>query len=191
MKINWKVLATAVLMVGAVAWAVSSTRSVSYSGTKLDFEVGNGTVTMMNPSEESFPVRLVAESSRSFYVTSTIADAPRASVREGERPDIINLIAFELPPGESEFTVTRGLDVSFVADTSAKIEATVHATNVGAKTKWLVAFILAAAAYMSFTTEHDWFYKLRGTKRASKLHSAPYTGEYDKEMRSYGDNRAK
>lgn len=191
MNFNWKVLVTIVLMVGAIVWTVNSIRSTSYSGANLNFDIGRATVTVTNPSNESIPVQLVAPSNRSFSVSSTIADVPRTSVRAGETPNIIHVIEFELPPGESEFTVTRGSDVSFVADTTTRLEATVQATGTGTKTKLLAAFLAAALFYMSFTTKHRWLYTLLGRQPESKLHAEPYAGERDTEIRSYGDNRAK
>lgn len=190
MKLNWKIIVAIVLMIGAIAWTVDSTRSTSYSGSNLDFEVGNGTVMMTNPSSELIPVQLVATSNRSFSVSSTIDDMPLSSVRDGERPNLINLIEFELPPGESEFTITRGSDVNFMADTNTSLEATVQAANIGTKIQVLGVFLLVALLYMSFTTEHRWLYTLLGRERASRLHSKPYTGEHDADMRAYGDNRA-
>lgn len=189
MKFNWKVLVAIVLMVGAIVWTVDSTRSKSYSGTKLDFEVGNGPVTMTNPSSESIPVQLVAASNRSFSVSSTIDSIPRASVREGTSPNITNVIAFELPPGVSEFTITRGSDVNFVADTDTNLEATIHATNNSTKVRVLVVFLLATLFYISYATKHRWLYTLLGREPASKLHSKPYTGDQGGDIRSYGDNR--
>ena len=131
MKINWKVLVALALMVGVIAWTVNSIRSTSYSGANLSFSTGTGTVTMTNPSSESIPVRLTAASNRFFSVSSTIDGVPRSSTRG----DGASLIEFELPPGVSEFTVVRGSDVTFTAETDTNLEATVHAANTGTKTK--------------------------------------------------------
>ena len=191
MKINWKILVAVVLMVGAIAWTVNSIRSTSYNGTNLNFEVGGGTVTMTNPSSEPVPVRLTGALNRSFSVSSTIDGVPRISVREGTSPNIINLIEFELPPGVSEFTITRGSDVTFSADTNTSLKATVHAANTGTKIKVLAVFLLGVLFYISYTSDHRWLYTLLGKEPSSKLHSKPYTGEHDANMRAYGDNRPK
>lgn len=71
------------------------------------------------------------------------------------------------------------------------LEATVHAANTGTKIKVLAGVILVALFFISYTTEHRWLYKLLGKEPASKLHSKPYTGEQDTDMRPYGDNRGK
>lgn len=191
MKINWKIIVAIVLMVGAIAWTVDSTRSKSYSGTNLDFEVGNDTVTMTNPSTESIPVQLVAASNRSFSVSSTIDDIPRISVREGTNPNITNVIAFELPPGVTEFAITRGSDVSFIADTNTNLEATRHAANIGTKILVLMVFLVITLFYISHTTKHRWLYTLLGREPASRLHSKPYDGEQDADTWSYNDNTVK
>ena len=187
MKINWKVLVALVLMVGAIAWTANSIRSTSYSGANLNFSAGTGTVMMTNPSSESIPVRLSSASNRFFSVSSTIDGVPRSSTRGAGA----SLIEFELPPGVSEFTIVRGSGVNFIADTDTNLEATVHAANTGTKIKVLAGVILVALFFISYTTEHRWLYKLLGKEPASKLHSKPYTGEQDTDMRAYGDNRGK
>jgi hypothetical protein len=187
MRVNWKVLVALALMVGAVAWAVTSITSTSYSGANLDFSVGTGTVTMTNPSSDLIPVRLSGPANRSFSVSSTIDGMPRSSTRE----DTASLIEFELPPGISEFTIARGTDVTFIAETDTNLEATLHAANIGTKIKVLAGTIVVLLFYISYTTEHRWIYKLFGKEPVSKLHSKPYTGEQDVNMRPYGDNRVK
>ena len=185
MKINWKALAAVAVMLVVTVWTVTSMRSTSYSGTNLNFIVGTGTVTMTNPSSDAIPVSLSGRSSRSFSVSSTIEDMPRGSTREGTA----YLIEFELPSGVSEFTVTRGLDVKLIADTDTELEATVHAANNGTKIKVLAGVIIAGLAFISYTTEHHWIYKLLGREPASKLHYVPSTGEQNIDMRAPGDNR--
>ena len=187
MKINWKVLVALALMVGAIVWTANSIRSTSYSGANLNFSAGTGTVTMTNPSSESIPVRLSNASNRSFSVSSTIDGVPRSSTRGADA----SLIEFELPPGVSEFTIVRGSGVNFIADTDTNLEATVHAANTGTKIKVLAGIIVVILFFISYTTEHRWLYKLLGKEPASKLHSKPYTGEQDTDMRAYGDNRGK
>jgi len=177
MKINWKVLVALGLMIGDIAWTVNWTRSTSYSGTDLTFEVGSGTVTMTNPSNDPVPAQLMSPSTRSFTVSSEIEDMPRSSIRSGTTPNIISLLEFELPSGESAFTLTRGSDVSFVANTDTPLEATLQAANYSTKIQALGVFMLVALFYISHTTEHRWIYKLLGREPASKLHSKPYTGE--------------
>jgi hypothetical protein len=171
MKINWKVLVALTLMVGAIALAAYSIRSKSFDGANLNFEVGSGMVTMTNPSTNPIPVKLANTSIRSFSVSTTIDDVPSISVRDGERPNVINLIEFELPPGVSEFTITRGSEVSFIADTTTNLEATVQAANISTKIQLLAVFLLGALFYMSYTTEHRWIYKLLGREPASKRHA--------------------
>ena len=176
MKANWKVLVALVLMVGASTWAADSIRSTSYSGANLNFSVGTGTVTMTNPSSEAIPVRLTGTSNRSFSLSSTIEGVPRSSTREGTA-------SFDLPPGVSEFTIVRGSDVNFIADTNTHLEAAVHTANSGTKVKVLVVCVLGALFSMSYTAEHRWICKLLGKEPARKLHSMPDIGEQDVDMR--------
>ena len=188
MRVNWKVLVAIALIVGAIAWAVTSITSTSYAGAYLTFSVGTGTVTMTNPSSESIPVRLSGPARRSFSVSSTIDGVPRSSTRG----DSASLIEFELPPGVSEFTITRGTDVSFISETDTVLDATLHAANIGTKIKVMAGIIVALVFYIiSYTTEHRWLYMLLGKEPAGKLHSKPYTGEQRSDMRSFGDNRGK
>jgi hypothetical protein len=142
---------------------------------------------MTNPSSDLIPVRLSGPANRSFSVSSTIDGMPRSSTRE----DTASLIEFELPPGISEFTIARGTDVTFIAETDTNLEATLHADNIGTKIKVLAGTIVVLLFYISYTTEHRWIYKLFGKEPVSKLHSKPYTGEQDVNMRPYGDNRVK
>ena len=187
MRVNWKVLVAIALIGGAIAWAATSITSTSYSGAYLTFSVGTGTVTMTNPSSESIPVRLSAAANRSFSVSSTIDGVPRSSTRG----DSASLIEFELPPGISEFTLVRGTDVIFISQADTNLEATVHAANVGTKIKVAVGIIVVLLFYISYTANHRWIYMLLGKEPRSKLHSKPYVGEQDTDMRPYGDNRGK
>jgi hypothetical protein len=72
-----------------------------------------------------------------------------------------------LPPGVSEFTVTRGTDVNFVASADTRLEASAQATSADdAQTTLIVAaiVILGALFYMSNATGHPWMKLIRPEK---------------------------
>jgi len=198
MKINWKVLLATGLIVAVIYWAVGSVLPRSYSGSALNFGVGSGTVTVTNPSTESIPVQLVAKS-RSFRVSITIEGVSGPSTRQGSGRDATNLFEFVLPPGVSKFTITRGADVSFVANTETKLEATVLPVSVSeSRTTIIVAavVVLGALFYISRTTDHRWISILRRQETSVpdlKLaaESAAIAHGQGHVFRSPGDNRAK
>jgi hypothetical protein len=85
----------------------------------------------------------------------------------------------------------RGTDVSFISETDTVLDATLHAANIGTKIKVAVGIIVVLLFYISYAADHRWLYMLLGKEPASKLHSKPYTGEQNVDMRPFGDNRGK
>lgn len=129
MKRNWKtfkVLFTFAIIIGAIFWAVNTVRPHSFDGTGLNFSVGDGTVSVTNPSEQTASVQLLGSGSRSFRVSSTIEGVSGSSTRQGSGSSSTHLFEFELPSGTSEFTITRGTDVNFIANTATMLQATVN-----------------------------------------------------------------
>ena len=198
MKINWKILFVLVLVVGVVYWAISSTQVNAYSGTNLTFAVGGGPVTMTNPSDEAVAVQLIGTGNRSFSVTSTIDEVSGASIREGTGSDRTNVFAFDLPPGISTFTVSRGQNVNFGTTTETRLAAVVESMKGDeVRTIMIVAavIVLGALFYISHTTGHQWISLLRRQKTETPVPEAepvvkPATGGQGHSTRSYGDNRA-
>jgi hypothetical protein len=195
MKFNWKVLIALIVIVGAGYWVAISAIPHSYSGSDLNFEVGSGTVTVTNPSTESIPAQLVAKS-RSFRVSSAVEGLSGSSTRQGNGTSATYLIEFELPPGVSEFTITRGQDVRFVANTETRLEATVQPVSESASRTTLivaVVVVLAALFYISRITNHRWIGILRRQKApVPDLKPAvadSIAGGQGRPTRSYGDNR--
>jgi preprotein translocase subunit SecE len=202
MKRNWKIVKIVLALVigmGAVLWAVNSLRSLSYSGANLTFPVGNGAVTVTNPSNQPIPVQLVSAGSRSFSVSSTIEGVPTSSTKQDTGTTVSQLVEFALPPGVSEFTVVRGgnvkTDVNFVANTETKLEATAQPlSTTDTRTTIIVTLVVVFGAlfYISRTTDYRWIGILRGQPApvpvlepvvsAADMQGAP--------LRSYGDNRA-
>jgi preprotein translocase subunit SecE len=199
MKLNWKTLKIAfafVIVIGAVFWAVSSVRTHSYAGANLNFGVGGGPVMVTNPSEQPVPVQLVSTGSRTFSISSTIEGVSGSSTRQGSGSGATQLFEFELPTGNSEFTITRGTNVNFVANTETRLQTTVNPVSSDTfRTIIIVAaiVILGALFYASHVTKHRWMQTLRrnntptqdtqpiAATAAIRQGSAPH---------SYGDNRA-
>jgi len=198
MKINWRILVAIALVIGTLFWAVDGVRSRSYTGTNLNIDIGTGPVTVMNPSDAPVPVQLVGTGTRSYTVTSTIDGVSGSPTREGTGRNATQLFAFELPPGVSEFTVVRGADVNFVADTNTNLEATVQPQGATeARTTVIVSaiVILGALFYISRTNGHRWIAPMRrraATQQAAKVlaETAAVGHGQGQAIRSYGDNRA-
>jgi hypothetical protein len=159
MKINWKALVALVVIIGATFWAVDTVRSRSYSGSNLNFGVGSGPITVMNPATEPVPVQLVGTGTRSFTISSTIDGVTGSSTREGTGRNTTQLFEFALPPGVSEFTIARGTNVNLVANTETNLEATVQPVSTSESRTTIIAavvVILGSLFYISSMTGHRW-----------------------------------
>jgi hypothetical protein len=198
MKLYLKVSIALVLIIGALFWAVTSLRPLSYSGTDLNVGIAAGTVTVTNPSDVPVPVQLVSPGTRVFSVTSSIAGVAGSSTTLGAGNDRTQLFEMALPFGVSQFTVTRGTNVSLVANAGTKLEVTVEPVLANdARTTIILAAVVVFAAlfYISMTTNHRWVPILGhrlATERAAKLAASLVTpsGGQGQELRAYGDNRA-
>lgn len=195
-----KIVLAFVLIVVAVLWAMNSIRSLSYSGANLTFPVGNGVVTVTNPSNQPIPVQLVDAGSRSFSVSSPIEGMPRSSTKQENGTTVSQLVEFTLPPGVSEFTVVRGANVTtpvnFVANTDTNLEATAQPQNANDTRTTIIMvalIILGSLFYISRTTDHRWIGILRGQPvpvPVLKPAVESFTNSQGQAIRSFGDNRA-
>lgn len=195
MKINWKVLVAAVLVMGTIFWAVDSTRPRSYSGANLSFGIGGGEVTVMNPSEAAVPVQIVSSGSRTFRIASSIDGVSGNSTRQGSGRTMTHLYEFELPAGLSTFTITNGNNTTFATGAETILEAIVNPMGEGTVRATLIAaviFVLILFYYMSNTTGHRWMSVLRGNIAANQavkpLVATANLGQ-GRVAQSYGDNR--
>ena len=167
MKFNWKtfkVLLAFVIIIGTILWAVNTVLPRSFDGTGLNFSVGSGTVSVTNASEQPIAVQLVGSGSRTFRVSSTIEGVSGSSTRQGSGSSSSHLFEFELPLGTSEFTISRGTDVNFVANTATALQATVNPVSGGTVNLILIATIVVVFGslfYASNATEHYWISWLR------------------------------
>jgi hypothetical protein len=185
-----------VVIVGALFWAVNSITPSSYAGTDLNFVVGAGAVTVTNPSDVPVPVQLVSPGTRTFSVVSTITGVSGTSTTQGTGSDRAQLFEFAPPSGVSEFTVTRGTNVSLVANTDTKLDVNVQPlTETAVRTTLIAAgiVILGTLYYISRTTGHRWIARLRQQALpvpvAQPIVASAAAGQ-GPEVRAYGDNRA-
>lgn len=165
MKFNWKVLVAVVVIVGAIFWAVDSVRARSLSGTNLTFLVGNGVVTVTNPSDSPVASQLTSTGSRTFTISSGEAALSGISTQQGSGSKITQLFEFSLLPGPNVFTITRGTNVSFVGSADTSLQATIEpltSDNVRATLIVALVVILCSLYFISRTTGHHWISNLRG-----------------------------
>jgi hypothetical protein len=191
MKFNWKVAAGAIVVIAVIVLAFSVTRSTAYSGANLNFGV-TGPVTITNPSDDAIPVQLVGSGARNFAVSSSIDGVTGNSTRDGSGSSATQTFLFDLPPGESQFSIERGNGVQFVAATDTVLEAVSSPmTSDQMRTTLIIAavVVLAALFYMSSATNHQWLNTIRGKPQFVPVPVAANDG-HGRASRSYGDNRA-
>ncbi|MBZ0296213.1 MAG: hypothetical protein K8L99_26880 [Anaerolineae bacterium] len=166
-KFNWKVLVALLILAGAVIWSVDSIRARGYGGSDLNVGVGNGLVTVTNPSDEAIPVQLVGERAGTFTVSSSIEGVSGRSVTQGNGRNATQLLEFALPPGASQFTVVRGADIHFVTIADTPLEVAVQPLNAeDTRNTLLIAgiVILGSLFYLSSLNGHRWISPSRRKK---------------------------
>lgn len=160
-----RVIIAIAVIVGVAYWAISSVVQRNYSGTRLSFEVGSGSVVVTNRGQEPAPVEMRAEGRAStFRIESTDLDLRETSKREGTGRDIYHAVSFELPPGTAQINVTRGSNVQFISNGSQRIDAVVTPMDASG-VRWILIVaglvILGALYYISRIFEHRWIGTLR------------------------------
>jgi hypothetical protein len=199
MRSNIKLIVAIVIAIGAVVWAVTSVRSMSYSGTNLNFPVGSGPVKVNNTGDAPVTVQLVSPGTRSFTVTTTIEGAGGTSVKQGTGAATTQLFEVVLPSGVNTFTVTRGTGVTVAAQSETRLEVTVQPLPESDTRMTLIiaaVVILGSLFYASKTTGHRWISMLRNrvTGKTAPVPVIPVVATaaagQGPEMRAYGDNRA-
>ena len=199
MKRNWNIFKVAlafVVIIGVIFWTVDSVRSRSYSGTDLGFDTAGGTIVITNPADEPATAQFISSGSRTFRVSSTIEDVSGSSTRVETEGARTQQFEFELPPGTSEFTISRGVDVRFVADTATELQATVNPMSNESRRNALIAatvVIFGALFYASNVFNHRWLNMLRPGTIAPDVPSETLVTAKENQgraARTYGDNRA-
>ena len=204
MKFNmktFKVLLALVISIGIIFWTVNLVRPRSYEGANLNFSVGGGTVSITNPSQQAIAVQLLGTGTRGFRVASTIEGVSGSSTREGSGINSTQLFEFELPLGTSELTISNGKNVTFVANTTTMLNATVHPMSDSNFTTILVVtviVVLGSLYYASNATDHVWiswlrsqFASIENISEDDTAAPAPATADsgQGQSLRSFGDNR--
>lgn len=165
MKMNWKILIAVGIIIAAIILGMSAFRSTLYNGADLNLAVGNGLVTVTNTSDLALPVKLVAK--RSFTVSSSIEDLSERSTLQGSGGNTTQVVEFMLPSGVSDFTITNGTAVNFVAVTDTPLEVAVQPLNpADTRNRLIVALIaiLGSLFYLSSTNDHRWISASRRKK---------------------------
>lgn len=195
MKINWKVIVAAALIVLAAVWAFDSLRPRSYSGTDLNFAVGRGTITLNNPADSALPVQLTGTGTRIFTIQSQDEALRGSSARQGSGRNVTQLLDFTLPPGVSTFSILNGSGVNLVATSTVLLEATVQSMSESESTTVLVitAIVMLGAAFYIFRASGRSLsnpLQRRSAASAVPAVSTVPTGGQGQSLRAYGDNRA-
>ena len=195
MKAILKVLIALVLMAMGVYFAVDSIRPHSYSGNNLSFPVGSSPVRVSNPSDETLLVQVIGTGSRAFSISSTIDGVSGSSIRQGSGRGMTQSFEFGLPPGSSEFTISQGTDVNFVANTTTKLEASIQplgGSKADATLIVAVAVVLGTLFYISRVNGDHWKSQIRrndfSTQDTRPIAVIPDSTP-DGASRSYVDNR--
>lgn len=75
-------------------------RERSYSGAKINLNVGNGAVVVINPGQEAIPVEMRSSGrTATFAIASTELGLQETSKRQGSAGSPYHAVSFELPPG--------------------------------------------------------------------------------------------
>lgn len=170
MKSKIKVIVGLIVLIGAIYWGFTSTRSYHYSGSNIMFPVGSGHVIITNTSDEPLPIEMRSgERVASFRITSADLGLSQTSRRQGTGRDAFHNVTFEIPPGQTRIDIASGRDVRMIVRGDTRIEATVVPVALSTR-RWILILSGAAALwslyYMSSATEHRWLAALRN-RRAS------------------------
>jgi len=201
MKMNWTIVKVALALVialAAVVWGVSQALPINYSGTNLDFAIASGSVSVTNRSDQRIPAQVLGTGTSTFRVASTTDEVSGSSTREGSGRSATQSFTFDLPPGTTTFTVTRGTNLTFVASGSTNLRATVNPVSEESLSMIAViatVVVLIALYFASSAVEHRWIKRLlpQSTKMqdATTPASTAMTGGEGRAAVSFGDNRAK
>lgn len=155
-----RVIIALVVILGTAYWAVNRVRERTYSGSKLDFRVGKGSVVVTNRGQELIPVEMrSAGRTSTFRVESAELDLKQTSKRQSVKGNVYHVVSIELPPGQARIDVTRGSNVRFVSESNQRIDAVVTpGTSSDTRTTLILAgvVILAALYYISRLFDHQW-----------------------------------
>lgn len=170
-KINFRVVAALVVIVGVIFFTINAIQTEAYSGEALNITT-SGVIQLTNTAD--VPAMLRASAGRAFTVTASgEVNETWRSVREGSGRETLHLVESQIAPGVTTLSVTRGSDVTFDLNAEATMDATVGArSDAGNRDLVVFAAVVCAAAiiYMSFATQHSWLKPLRSrlTNRSAR-----------------------
>ncbi len=160
-----RILIPLAVIVGAVYWGYTSTRSETYSGSELSFEMGGGDTVINNPSENPVVAQLTTTGARgNFTVASDALDTTISSTREGTGTNTVNSVEIELPPGSTDLRLTRGSNVALTISSETPLEATVSPVSTSrARTIYVIVAVLIVGSlyFISSAFEHRWINRFR------------------------------
>lgn len=168
-----RIILALALIIFVSFWTFNQIRERSYSGSKMAFDVGNGSVIVNNRGEEAIPVEMRAVGRMAtFRVVSPEINLAETSKRKTIGGVTYQVVAFELPPGQTAVEVARGSDVTFVSSSSQLIDATVTPMNASSTRTTLIfsgIVVLSALYYLSRLVEHQWIGTVRTVIPLAKL----------------------
>jgi hypothetical protein len=160
-----RVIIALAVIIGVAFWAFNLVRERSYSGSKISFRVGSGSVLVTNRGQEPIPVAMrAAGRTASFRIDSADLGLTETSKSQRSGRDTYHEVSFELPPGQSRINVARGSNVYLYSTSDQRIDAIVTPLRIDrARTTlvWVGFIILAALYYISRTLDHRWIGVLR------------------------------
>jgi hypothetical protein len=195
MKLNWKTLKIVfalVLIAGISYWAFTTLRPSVYSGTNLNFPIGHGVVSLNNPSSEPVTIQILGTGTRGFRVMNILDNTSVASTRVGSGSTGTQIFETSLPEGLSEFSVTGGTNISFLANSPSILEATIqnlNETEARAVMIFAALVIVGALFYIVRTTRDSWMPLIRPNTAETATLSPLIETAQGEAARSYGDNR--
>jgi hypothetical protein len=160
-----RIIIAALFMVGMAIWTVERVREHSYSGSKIAFNVGSGSVVVTNRGNAPIPVSMRADGrASSFRIDSTELNLRENSKRQSSGRGAYHVVEFDLAPGRAKIEVTRGSNVLFISGTSQRIDAVVTPMSQSSARGTLVfagLVELGALYYISGRLQHRWIGVLR------------------------------
>ncbi len=175
MKAKIQVAIALLVIVGVVYWALTSVWPRNYSGSKIMFPIGSGSVVIKNLGNAPIPIELRnGEGGTLFRIASAELEITESPKRQGTGRTSYYTLPLELPSGQAQINVTRGSGIQLISRSDTRIEATVT-PMAASSTRWVLiaagGVILWALYYISSVTEHRWLMNLRSRFSRKELQS--------------------
>jgi len=176
MKTKIQIAIALLVIVGVTYWAITSIWPRHYTGSKIMFPIGSGSVAIKNLGDAPIPLELRnGQGGTLFRVASPELATSESPKRQGSGRTSYYSLSLELPPGQAHIAVTRGSGVQLISRADTRIEATVTPMAANSSRWVLIAasgVILWALYYISKATEHRWVGQLRSRFSRKELQSS-------------------